>query len=140
MLGAITDSRPQALEEALSEAADAELVEVTAVSGRFAHDLVREVLYSAPPPDLVATRSHRAAAEVVERLAPGGGRAAEVAHHLLRTEDFARAATYAARAGEEASAGLAFEEAEAHFARALDAHECCAPRPSPSMRVAARPR
>jgi predicted ATPase len=69
-------------------------------------------------------RLHRRVGEALEDLeqAKPGTRIEELAHHWLAATDAADAAKaigYARQAGERALAGLAFEEAAAHFERAL---------------------
>jgi tetratricopeptide (TPR) repeat protein len=84
----------------------------------FPHALVREAVDRDLNP-LRRARLHRQAAETLmaaaeERHLP------EIAHHLCEAAD-ERAPEYLRRAGEEALAMLAYEEAAAQFERALDA-------------------
>src|SRR5262249_795549 len=89
----------------------------------FRHALIRTTLYE----ELSATRRarlHRRVGEALEDLvhAQPGTRIEELAHHWLaatQASDPAKAIGYARQAGERALAGLAFEEAAAHFERAL---------------------
>jgi tetratricopeptide (TPR) repeat protein len=111
---------------ALEEALDAGLVvESPERPGRYAfsHALVRETLYEA----MSGPRRERIHRLVGEALESGGDRhLAELAHHFTRAagaDDAGRAIAYARRAGEQASAMLAHEEAAEHFARALEVLE-----------------
>jgi tetratricopeptide (TPR) repeat protein len=114
------------LEEALVTRA---LAAVPAAPGRlrFAHALVREVLYD----ELPATRRiglHRQVGEALEAIhaaEPERG-LAELAHHFLLAAPAgtaAKAVDYAGRAAERAAAALAYEEAARLCEMALHAHE-----------------
>src|SRR5262249_28697452 len=89
----------------------------------FRHALIRTTLYeelSAPR----RARLHQRVGEALEALvlATPGARIEELAYHWLAatpTADIGKAIAYARQAGERALGGLAFEEAAAHFARAL---------------------
>lgn len=91
---------------------------------RFAHALVRQVLYE----DLGATRRlrvHQRAAEAIEELYTGqlDPHLARLAHHFLAAApagDPAKAIGYALMAGSRAIRGLAPEEAVALLGRALE--------------------
>ena len=84
----------------------------------FPHALVREAVDRDLNP-LRRARLHRAAAAAL--IARGEERhLAEIAHHLSEAADD-RAPDYLRRAGEEALAMLAYEEAAAQFERALEA-------------------
>jgi len=126
--------RPQtAVVEALEQAAGARLIrEVAGSAGRFsfANALIRDVLYQ----ELGSVRRielHRSAGVALEELAVGRPDAylAELAYHWLAaipevgvvTDDAAKAAEYAEKAGRQAMASLAYEEAVQHFAGALRA-------------------
>jgi len=121
------------LEAALAESAEAGLVSelpeeparVTDRRYRFAHILIRETLYR----DLGAGERERLHGRVAEAM-EGTGAAArperlpELAHHLLRSpagEPRRRGARYARRAGENALAAYAHEEAAGQLQRALAA-------------------
>lgn len=113
-------ARPTAeVERLLDELFDARLL--LSGDGRaleFPHALVREAVDRDLNP-LRRARLHRQAAEALmaaaeERHLP------EIAHHLSEAAD-ERAPEYLRRAGEEALAMLAYEEAAAQFERALDA-------------------
>jgi tetratricopeptide (TPR) repeat protein len=114
--------------EVIDEAARAGiLVELPGVAGRwgFSHILVCESLYDdIPPARRVAL--HRRAGELLERLHASDlePHLAELAHHFLAAAaggDSSRAVSYATRAGERAFRLLAYEDAAAHFERALKA-------------------
>jgi hypothetical protein len=126
LLATIAEASEDAVLDALEEATAAALV--TEVRGSpdtftFRHALIRTTLYeelSAPR----RARLHQRVGEALEGLvqATPGARIEELAYHWLaatRTADMGKAITYARQAGERALAGLAFEEAAAHFARAL---------------------
>jgi tetratricopeptide (TPR) repeat protein len=126
LLAMIAETSEEAVLDALEEATAAALV--TEVRGSpdtftFRHSLIRTTLYeelSAPR----RARLHQRVGEALEGLvqATPGARIEELAYHWLaatRTADVGKAIAYARQAGERALAGLAFEEAAAHFARAL---------------------
>ncbi|MBV9933238.1 MAG: AAA family ATPase [Actinobacteria bacterium] len=113
--------------EALDEAIAAQvLVEPVGQAGRysFSHALVRRTLY-----DLIGTtrrvRLHQRVGEVLERLYDGDldVHAAELAHHFREAAGAAdplKTAEYAARAGRNELALLAYEKAASHFAEAIE--------------------
>ncbi|MEA2166828.1 MAG: hypothetical protein QOF76_128, partial [Solirubrobacteraceae bacterium] len=132
-LEALGDRSELELVEALEEALDARLVREASQAGRyrFSHALVRETLYQEQSA-LRRQAHHRNAAQALEQLYAGSldAHAAELAHHLLEAGprgDPRKAAEYAARAGNRAVSQLAFEDAVAHFERALAAVELCHP-------------
>jgi tetratricopeptide (TPR) repeat protein len=119
----------------LEEAIDCRLVgEVPGAIGRyrFAHALVRDTLYAS----LSLTRRlrlHREVGEVIAHLseADPGPHLAEVAFHFLTAApggSVEKAVTYARRAGDHATAQLAFEEAVLHYQHALEALTLRGPR------------
>jgi tetratricopeptide (TPR) repeat protein len=119
-------ARPELLGR-LEEAIAARLVlEIPGRPGvvRFSHGLVRETLYAS----LGATRRaelHGAVARALEGRA-GGASALELAHHYIEAavpEAAAKALEYSERAGQEALAVLAYEQAAELFERALRALE-----------------
>jgi tetratricopeptide (TPR) repeat protein len=120
----------EALGEAVDEAVGQRLlarVESAAEHVRFAHGLVREVMYERAKSG-VRARLHRRTAHALEaRGAPHGAeRLSALAHHYGRAVlggDTRKAIHYALRAGERALASYAFEDAAAHFDAALDALE-----------------
>jgi DNA-binding SARP family transcriptional activator/tetratricopeptide (TPR) repeat protein/type II secretory pathway predicted ATPase ExeA len=87
----------------------------------FSHALIRETLYegmSAPR----RSRIHRRVAEALE-AGEAERQLPAIAYHFAqaaRAEDADKAITYACRAGEQATALLAHEEAAEHYARALE--------------------
>jgi hypothetical protein len=92
---------------------------------RFAHALVHDTVYDGLPVAIRAALHVRAAA-VLEGLHPAerDARAADVALHLLRSEDrlhVERSIAYSVRAAELAHAALGYEEASGHYERALEA-------------------
>lgn len=113
---------------------------VTAIPGTlarygFAHALFRDSLYDDQLP-AERLRLHRAIGEALERVhgADLGPRVAELAYHFLAAApggDVDKAATYAARAGAQALAQLAYEDAASHYEHALQAltlaaqHDAC---------------
>jgi tetratricopeptide (TPR) repeat protein len=109
----------EALVAALDAALGAHLIREEAPAGRYAftHALVREAIYA----ELSAARRallHGRVAAALERL---DGDAAELAHHFVAAggpRD--KAVEHAARAGRQALAQLAYEEAARHFDRALE--------------------
>jgi len=114
--------------DVLAEAADAGVVLAHSAGARFsfAHELVRETLYE----DLAASRRlelHLQIGRTLEELGRGDpdARLSEIAHHLALAAplgDVDEAVNYLVRAGERASALLAYEEAAADFERALQLH------------------
>jgi len=143
LLAALAGISGEAAVELLGEAADARLVELVAdppVRWRFAHALVREVLYERLP---LARRLvlHRRAGEVIEAyfaadLTP---HLDELAGHFLQTgpAGAAKALDYAERAGRHALELLAWEDAAGHFRCALDALDLV-PEPAPGPAVLTR--
>jgi DNA-binding SARP family transcriptional activator len=112
---------------ALDEALAADLVvETPAKAGRysFSHALIRETLYegmSAPR----RARAHRRVGGALE-VTGGERNLTALALHFTRAaaaEDAEKAIGYAARAGEQATAMLAYEEAMDHYARSLEVLE-----------------
>jgi DNA-binding CsgD family transcriptional regulator len=91
---------------------------------RFTHELVRRALYDRMP-GLRRAELHLRVAEALEAAhAPGGTRGlAALAHHFAAAAPVdgpRRAVEYSLRAGEAALTALAFDEAEARFAAALE--------------------
>ncbi len=82
---------------------------------RFPHALLREVVYRDLPP---ARRMalHR---QVGEALEARGADPAELAHHFARGGATGEALVFAERAGRRALSAFAYEDAAAHFERAL---------------------
>jgi hypothetical protein len=89
---------------------------------RFGHAIIRHTLYDQLNPTRRAL-VHRRAAEAIESLAPGRARTAELARHwaaAVTQADPDKAITYSRRAGDEALASLAPDQAAEHYRRALD--------------------
>jgi DNA-binding winged helix-turn-helix (wHTH) protein len=120
----------EALAEAVAEAVAQGLLargEDSAGLVRFAHGLVREIVYERAKPGLRA-RLHRRAARALEQSEGGAANqnVSALAHHFGRAVlggDTRKAVHYALRAGERALALYAFEDAAAHFDSALDTLE-----------------
>jgi class 3 adenylate cyclase/tetratricopeptide (TPR) repeat protein len=106
---------------ALDEAVTARLVDERAPGCyRFTHALVRSTLYDELRPTRRA-RLHRRVAEALERL--DDGRVAELAHHYAQASaggDTSKAVEYATRAGDQALAQLAHDEAAVFYSRAVE--------------------
>jgi tetratricopeptide (TPR) repeat protein len=123
VLGPVTGRSDEELHRALQTARKARLVVDHGADGMisFAHTLVREVLYSdANPAD--RTRLHHRVAEVLQDRY-GDSRVLEVAHHALNglaESDGKRAADIAVRAAAASLAILAYEDAAAWYARAVE--------------------
>lgn len=124
LLERVLDFEDDEFLSALEQALAAGLVAETAgAPGRysFSHALIRETLYEGTSGARLA-RIHRAVGNALEE--EGAERhLSALAHHFTRTSDprdFERAIGYASRAGKQASAMLAHEEAADHYARALD--------------------
>lgn len=124
LLAAVTGIGETALLDAIRDAVDERVLVPIDASGRaayaFRHALVQEALYDELLP---AERSilHRAVAQHLEGQAPSGatGRQAEVAVHWERARDAERAIAASMNAADEASAMLAFGEAQGHLERIL---------------------
>ena len=127
LLERLCDVSQDDLVDALDRAVRAQLVqEPAAGNGRygFAHALIRDVLYGT----LTATRRtllHRRVAAAIEEAGAVDGEDAfaELAHHLGlagSAEDLDRAIHYAVLAGDRALALLAYEQAAAHYRRAVE--------------------
>ena len=122
LLAEVMDTEVDAVVEPLDEAIAAKVIVVRDdVSGTYAyaHPLVRQALYER----LSHARRkavHRRFGEVLER-ADSDGQISQLAYHFLRAGGIAasKGVDYSERAGREALDVLAFEEAAAHFSRAL---------------------
>ncbi|HEY4281125.1 MAG TPA: BTAD domain-containing putative transcriptional regulator [Conexibacter sp.] len=118
---------PETITETLEPALAAKLLKsIAGAPGhfRFAHELVREVLYD----ELAISRRmhlHRAVAEALEAVhAPElGPQVAALAHHFFLAGAVAEAVDYATRAAERAMSELAYEEAARLYEMAAVAHE-----------------
>jgi hypothetical protein len=122
LAGTPFDTRPGELAGALAAGRDARLLELVGPGeDRFRHDLVRDAIYDSIPVD-AREDLHARAGGVLAALA-GRGRDvddAEVAYHLVRAGSgvAGQAAEYARRAGDQALAALAFEDAVHWYERA----------------------
>ena len=122
-LGPVTGRSPEALLDALDEAARARLIvrQDAGAGFRFVHTVVRGVLYDGL--SLAAkAKLHRKLADVIEARF-GDARLPELAHHPPRGAvgaDEDRAIGYAKSAGEQCFGLLAYEEAANWYARALE--------------------
>jgi tetratricopeptide (TPR) repeat protein len=128
LLQGSSDLPPEQLLEVLQEAeAGGIIAKLPSPLPRYAfnHALIRETLYD----DLPAgqrMRLHRRIGAVLERLYAADQRPhlAELAHHFLQAApggDADKAVDYAVRAAERATAVLAYEEAAARYALAIEA-------------------
>ena len=118
------------LTEVIDEAIEARVVQEPVVPGgsyRFSHALVQETLLD----EVSLTRRVRLHAEIAEVLEDGYGaqveaHASELLHHLSEAEAVLGAEKlvhYARLAGERSMTSYAYEEAVAHFQRALVSRE-----------------
>jgi hypothetical protein len=120
-------SRPTLL-SALEPAIDVRLIEVVpheVAKFRFVHDLIRETVYAGLGP-LDRARAHAAVGEALARRYAGSTdrHVDELAHHFLEAlpaGEPAIAVEYAARAGDHALAGFAYERAARLYLSALEA-------------------
>jgi DNA-binding SARP family transcriptional activator len=129
-LRALRDAAPDMLDDVLDEALDAHVLdEVPEAPGRFrfTHRLVQETLVA----ELSTTRRVRAHAGIAQALEAHYADAAD-AHAVELVRHFSEAETvlgpagvirYSRSAGEQALAAHAYDEARAHFQRALDAKD-----------------
>jgi len=114
--------------DAIGAAETASLVE--AVNGRpgvyrFSHALVRSALYDELPTSR-RLRLHRDIGLALEQVSDGTTHLTELARHFTEAAalgEVDKAVMYCRRAGDTAKADLAYEEAAAHFERALEALE-----------------
>jgi len=114
--------------DAVGAAETASLVE--AVNGRpgvyrFAHALVRSALYDELPTSR-RLRLHRDIGLALEQISDGTTHLTELARHFTEAAalgEVDKAVMYCRRAGDAAISDLAYEEAAAHFERALEAIE-----------------
>lgn len=125
LLAEITGSEPEPVEERLLMAVRAQLIHPLRPGAfTFAHDRIRECLYSDVTPAR-RTRLHTRLGRLLEARAdlPDARHArhiADLAFHFTRSGDRERGVTYARQAAESAMASYAFEEAIAHFRDALE--------------------
>jgi tetratricopeptide (TPR) repeat protein len=125
LLGAVCDLEAEPLLDLLGEAVrGGVLVEVHRPVGRFsfAHALIRDTLYEDLSPARRVTL-HRRVGEALERLSDPDTYLPQLAHHFFQAVPAGGAEvaiSYAMRAGHQALAHLAYEEALAHFERAAE--------------------
>jgi predicted ATPase/class 3 adenylate cyclase len=112
--------------DVVAEAVEGGLVLEGPGTGRytFVHDLVRETLYEDLPPSR-RLELHLTIGRVLEELSRGDvdPPLSEIAHHLALAAplgDIDEAVEYLLRAGDRAGGVLAYEEAAAHYGRALE--------------------
>lgn len=119
LLDAVVDLPPAALEAALREAIDSNVLQLTS-SGRgymFRHALLAEAVYD----DLLPgerVRIHAAYAQVLAKRGSGG--AAELARHARASHDLPVAYEASVRAGDEAMTVAAPQEALSHYQAAIE--------------------
>ena len=118
----------EALLDALEEAGTARILSATPGDFRFAHMVIRDVLYDG----LTAPRRlrlHRAAVRALVQThgTQSGPHLAELVHHALAANDFARAHGWAKAAADRALDLLAYEEAARLYGVALDSLERARP-------------
>jgi tetratricopeptide (TPR) repeat protein len=97
----------------------------------FSHALIRETLYEALS-HAERARAHQAAGTAIEALSGRGPDppVAELAHHFVRAlplGEVERAVAYSRRAAERAASSFAYDDAVAHWQRAVDAVDAGAP-------------
>jgi class 3 adenylate cyclase len=91
----------------------------------FAHDLVRQTIYEGHSAAR-RMRLHRLLGEALEARADADAHVEALAHHFAQAAadgQAAKAAVYALRAGDNAIARLAYEDAAAHYERGLESLE-----------------
>ncbi len=128
LLGRVVDGGSDGALDAVGVAETGNLVEAVvgrAGTYRFAHALVRSTLYDELPTSR-RLRLHRAVGLALEATGDGDSHLDELARHFTEAAalgEIAKAVDYCRRAGDMARSDLAFEEAAAHYGRALDALE-----------------
>lgn len=133
VLAQLTDFGAEAVLDALDEAEAARIITpLPGVGGRysFVHALLREHLYT----QISAARRlrlHQRACVALERVyGADDTRLADLAHHAFEAAplgDAARSVRYARRAGDQAMAQVAYEEAVRQYGRALEAQALAPP-------------
>jgi hypothetical protein len=118
LVSAVDDRPADDVLGALEEATAAGLVEeIDAGRHAFVHALVREAIQER----MGLTRRRRVHRRVAEVLEAGHGDPAELAHHFLAAGDRAKGLDYSVASAERALTQLAYEDAAAHYERALTA-------------------
>jgi predicted ATPase len=126
VLGEVVQQDEAQLLELLKVLIDAQLlVEESTEHFSFRHALTREAIYA----ELLARARrplHRAIGEVIERRFAGrtDTYAADLAYHFYEGGVWAKALSYARRAGERAQTLFAWRAAIEHFTRAIHAADC----------------
>src|SRR5882757_8552148 len=120
MLSALVGTPPAELDRLLDPArVEGLILDTEPARAAFGHDLLRDAVYQAIP----AQERYSLHTRIAAQLARSGVDSASVAHHLLQagTDQRVAAARSAARAGEQASAINAYEDAAQWYARAAGA-------------------
>jgi len=120
MLSALVGTPPAELDRLLDPArVEGLILDTEPARAAFGHDLLRDAVYQAIP----AQERYSLHTRIAAQLARSGVDSASVAHHLLQAGPDQRvpAARSAARAGEQASAINAYEDAAQWYARAAAA-------------------
>jgi DNA-binding SARP family transcriptional activator len=97
------------------------LVEAAPREFTFVHDLVRQTVYEGHG-SVQRMRMHRQVGEALEQLVDGEQQVEALAHHFAQAAAYGgsgKAVGYAIAAGRHATARLAYEDAAAHYERAL---------------------
>ncbi len=115
--------------DTLEEAGAARILSDAPGGLRFAHILVRDVLYETLLTTPRRVRLHRLAIDALEVLygRESGPHLAELAHHAIAGSDFEKALVCAQRAGDRALDLLAYEEAARLYHVAIEALELARP-------------
>ena len=141
LLASVTDEALSQVREQLAHAEACGLIRPGSLVGRlaFTHGLIREALYLRLP---LATRTalHGRVARAIEQLALGDStlRLAELTHHYACAapmHDDGRALDYVLKSADAARTALAYEQAIAHFDRALQLLQYRPPQPALRMKL-----
>ena len=126
-LSAVGPTAEPVLRTVLEEAAVQGLVVAEADSARFAHPLIRQVLYAEVPAATRQSQHAAIAAELIRQAGePTGAAALEIAYHLMAAGpggDPATLLTYAQRAGDHALARASWRDAARFYRAALAADD-----------------
>ena len=127
VIEALVDVGEDGVLDAMDEALTARIVaEEAGAPGNFSftHTLIRDVLYTSITAARRVRLHYRIASAIEHQVTPGESRVSELAYHFGRASVYQgaeKAVDYASRAGEEAAAGLAFENAAHWYEMALRA-------------------
>ena len=113
-----TGVEPSGLTRQLHELSERGFLEETDTGYRFQHDVIRDVVYQAIPPDRLQVL-HRDAGAALEELCPH--RAESLALHFRLGEDWGKAVHWCRQAGERARSVYAGAQAITYYDQALDA-------------------